>query len=192
MLGHRFVPADSDVIGVNVVGELRRRDVDRHGGALRDRDAAPGQGSRKFVEFFFFFSAKLTVPDRATIANMAPEYGATIGFFPVDAQTCAYMRQTGRTEAQVAAMEKYYRAQACFGSPRLGEIDYSQVLTLDLASITSNVAGPKRPQDRVALTELKSSFAEALRKPAVEGGSVPRRPEGAGNADVARPLTATS
>src|SRR5258706_11463385 len=170
MLGLPMYLLTPDVIGVNVVGELRAgvtsTDMVLHVTEMLRRAKVVG----KFVEFFGAGTAKLTVPDRATIANMAPEYGATIGFFPVDAQTCNYMRQTGRTESQVAAMETYYRAQRCFGSPRLGEVDYSQVLTLDLASITSNVAGPKRPQDRVALTELKSSFAEALRKPASEGG----------------------
>src|SRR5258706_1318250 len=190
MLGLPMYLLTPDVIGVNVVGELRAvatsTDMVLHVTEMLRRARVVG----KFVEFFGTGTARLTVPDRATIANMAPEYGATIGFFPVDAQTCAYMRETGRTEAQVAAMETYYRAQECFGSPCLGEIDYSQVLTLDLASITSNVAGPKRPQDRVALTELKSSFAEALRKPAVEGGygkpaAVPRPPDKGNGGKVA-------
>jgi aconitate hydratase len=90
----------------------------------------------KFVEFFGESVAKLTGPNRATIANMAPEYGATIGFFPIDGQTCQYFRETGRPEKQVAAVESYYRSQGCFGTIREGEVDYSQVLTLDLSSIT--------------------------------------------------------
>src|SRR4029077_6030499 len=109
----------------------------------------------KFVEFFGEDLAKLTVPDRATIANMAPEYGATVGFFPVDAQTLTYLRQTGRSEEQIAATEAYYRRQGMFGPVRFGEVDYSQVLTLDLSTVTPNVAGPKRPQDRIPLADLK-------------------------------------
>src|SRR5262249_34973676 len=124
----------------------------------------------KFVEFFGDALSRLTVPDRATIANMAPEYGATVGFFPVDAQTLTYLRQTGRSEEQVAATEAYYRAQGLFGPVRSGELDYSQVLTLDLGTIQPNVAGPKRPQDRIALTDLKDQFASLLAKPVAEGG----------------------
>lgn len=159
-----------DVVGVNVVGELKpgvmATDMVLHVTEMLRKEKVVG----KFVEYFGEGVAKLTIPDRATIANMAVEYGATIGYFPVDAQTCNYMRQTGRTEARVAAMEKYFRAQACFGGPKLGEVDYSRVLTLDLGTVTPNVAGPKRPQDRVPLTELKPRFAAALRKPTAEGG----------------------
>ncbi|MBI3939161.1 MAG: aconitate hydratase AcnA [Betaproteobacteria bacterium] len=170
MLGQPVYLLTPDVIGVNVVGGLREgvtaTDMVLHVTEMLRAAKVVG----KFVEFFGAGIAKLTVPDRATIANMAPEYGATIGYFPVDTQTCGYLRQTGRSGTQVAAMEAYFRAQGCFGAPRLGEVDYSQVLTLDLASITPAVAGPKRPQDRVPLTELKPRFEAVLRKPPAEGG----------------------
>lgn len=159
-----------DVIGVNVVGELRAG-VTSTDMVLRVTEMLrEAKVVAKFVEFFGEGVANLTIPDRATIANMAPEYGATIGYFPVDAQTCNYMRQTGRAESRVAAMEKYFRAQGCFGAPRLGDVDYSGILTLDLGSIAPSVAGPKRPQDRVPLTELKPRFAAALSAPTTEGG----------------------
>ncbi len=159
-----------DVVGVNVVGKLPAgvTSTDMVLTVTEMLRAAKVVGS--FVEFFGEGVASLTVPDRATIANMSPEYGATIGFFPVDEQTCSYLRQTGRPEAQVAAMEAYYRMQGCFGSPRLGAIDYTRVLTLDLASIAPSVAGPKRPQDRVALAELKPRFEAALRGDIANGG----------------------
>ncbi len=187
MLGQPVYLLTPDVIGVNVVGELRAgvtsTDMVLHVTEMLRAAGVVG----KFVEFFGEGTAQLTVPDRATIANMAPEYGATIGFFPVDAQTCTYLRQTGRAEAQVAAMEKYFRAQGCFGAPRPGAIDYTQVLTLDLAAIESCVAGPKRPQDRVPLAELKSRFAAALRKPPADGGygkaAAASRPARAGDAE---------
>ncbi|MBI4189962.1 MAG: aconitate hydratase AcnA [Betaproteobacteria bacterium] len=177
-----------DVIGVNVVSELRAgvtsTDMVLHVTEMLRAAKVVG----KFVEFFGEGVAKLTVPDRATIANMAPEYGATIGYFPVDAQTCTYMRQTGRDAATVAAMEAYFRAQGCFGAPRLGEIDYTNVLTLDLGTITPSVAGPKRPQDRVPLAELKPRFATALRKSPAEGGygKTASTPRDAGADNIAR------
>jgi aconitate hydratase len=124
----------------------------------------------KFVEFFGEDLSKLTVPDRATISNMAPEYGATVGFFPVDAQTLAYLRQTARPEAQVAATEAYYRLQGCFGPISPGDIDYSQVVKLDLSTIQPNVAGPKRPQDRIPLSSLKSKFESLVKAPVSDGG----------------------
>ena len=133
---------------------------------IRDRAKVVG----KFVEFFGEDVAKLTVPDRATLSNMSPEYGATVGFFPVDAQTIAYLRQTGRPESQIAATEAYYKLQGCFGPVKPGEVDYSQVLTLDLATIEPNVAGPKRPQDRIPLSGLKAKFEKLVKAPVAEGG----------------------
>ncbi|OGA45161.1 MAG: aconitate hydratase 1 [Betaproteobacteria bacterium RIFCSPLOWO2_12_FULL_62_13] len=190
VLGQPVYMLTPDVIGVNVVGELRAG-VTATDMVLYVTEMLRGaKVVAKFVEFFGDGVAGLTIPDRATIANMAPEYGATIGFFPVDAQTCSYMRQTGRSEAQVAAMETYFRAQGCFGAPRLDEIDYTQVLTLDLASITPGVAGPKRPQDRVPLAELKAQFEAALQKPPAARGygkAAPTRLRGrdAGNTNKA-------
>ena len=124
----------------------------------------------KFVEFFGVGAATLSVPDRATIANMAPEYGATMGFFPVDDATVDYLRFTGRSDAEVEAFAAYFKAQGLYGMPLAGEIGYSKTLSLDLASIRPSVAGPKRPQDRIELSQLKSKFAELFAKPVAENG----------------------
>ncbi|HEY0136404.1 MAG TPA: aconitate hydratase, partial [Nannocystis sp.] len=119
----------------------------------------------KFVEFFGEGAASLSVTDRATLGNMAPEYGATMGFFPVDEKTCAYLRDTGRSEAQVDAVRQYHVAQGMFGMPADGELDYSARVELDLSTIEPSVAGPKRPQDRIALGQLGSKFNELLHSP---------------------------
>jgi aconitate hydratase len=124
----------------------------------------------KFVEFFGEGAAQLTVPDRAPIANMAPEYGATIGFFPFDEKTCDYLLGTARTEEQVVALRNYYQAQGLFGMPRLGDIDYSQVLELDLSGVRPSIAGPKRPQDRIPLPEVKKRFTELFQAPVDKNG----------------------
>ena len=124
----------------------------------------------KFVEFYGEGAANLSVTDRATIANMAPEYGATMGFFPIDEETCLYLKATGRSDQHVDAVRNYYTAQGMFGIPRKGECDYSSLLELDLADIRPSVAGPKRPQDRIELPNLKEQFAALLRKPTSEGG----------------------
>jgi aconitate hydratase len=124
----------------------------------------------KFVEFFGEGAASLSVPDRATIGNMSPEYGATIGFFPADEVTVAYMRATGRSENDVQAFEAYWKAQGMFGMPRPGAIDYSQMVELDLATVRPSVAGPKRPQDRIALSELGMRFDALLTRPVADGG----------------------
>jgi aconitate hydratase len=142
VLGQPVYMLTPDVIGVNLTGELRAgvtsTDMVLHVTEMLRKAKVVG----KFVEFFGAGIAKLTVPDRATIANMAPEYGATVGFFPIDAQTLNYLRQTGRPEEQIAATEAYYKAQGLFGPDNAGEIEYSDVLTLDLSSIAPNVAGP--------------------------------------------------
>ena len=124
----------------------------------------------KFVEFFGAGAASLKVPDRATLANMAPEYGATMGFFPVDDKTLDYFRGTGRTDAEIDALEAYFKAQGLFGMPADGSIDYSQTLELDLASVMPSLAGPKRPQDRIGLERVKSTFTGLYAKPAAENG----------------------
>ncbi|MBV9947703.1 MAG: aconitate hydratase AcnA, partial [Myxococcales bacterium] len=118
----------------------------------------------KFVEFFGDGLAQLPLADRATIANMAPEYGATCGIFPVDAETLRYLRFTGRSEAQVALVERYCKQQGIFHAPGAPEAEYSDVLHLDLGSIVPSLAGPTRPQDRVKLNESKASFRSALEK----------------------------
>jgi aconitate hydratase len=124
----------------------------------------------KFVEFFGEGAAALPVTDRATIANMAPEYGATMGFFPVDEATCQYFAATGRKAAQVDLIRAYYQAQGLFGIPKAGEIDYSQTLSLDLSTVEPSVAGPKRPQDRIALSAIETTFDTLMQKPKAEGG----------------------
>jgi aconitate hydratase len=124
----------------------------------------------KFVEYFGEGAASLSLTDRATIANMAPEYGATMGFFGVDEETCNYLKATGRPEAHVDAFRNYFKAQGLFGVPREGEIEYSQVLELDLSTIAPNVAGPKRPQDRIELPTLKDKFLDLLQRPASDNG----------------------
>src|SRR5256884_1159429 len=124
----------------------------------------------KFVEFYGEGAASLPVPDRATIGNMSPEYGATIGYFPVDKESVAYLRATGRSDEQCAAFENYFRAQKMFGIPRKGEIDYSVDLELNLADVQPGVAGPKRPQDRINLPALGETFRSLLQKPVKDGG----------------------
>src|SRR5437867_9962472 len=123
----------------------------------------------KFVEFFGEGAASLPVPERATIANMAPEYGATMGYFPVDELSCQYMLATGRARDKVAAMRAYFQAHQMFGIPKKGECDYTQVLELDLGSVRPSVAGPKRPQDRIELPKLKEVFYKILQEPAPSG-----------------------
>jgi len=170
VLGQPVYMLTPDVVGVHVTGQLpagvTSTDLVLHVTEMLRQAKVVG----KFVEFFGEDIAKLTVPDRATISNMSPEYGATVGFFPVDAQTIAYLRQTGRPENQIAATEAYYKLQGCFGPVKPGEVDYSQVLKLDLATIQPNVAGPKRPQDRIALASLKSKFESLLKAPVSDGG----------------------
>ena len=169
-LGQPVYMLTPDVVGVHVVGALKpgvtATDMVLQVTEMLRKQKVVG----KFVEFFGEGVANLTVPDRATISNMSPEYGATVGYFPVDKQTLRYFRQTGRPEAQVAATEAYYRLQGIFGAAKPGEVDYSQVLVLDLSTIVPNVAGPKRPQDRVPLAELKARFDALLTAPIAEGG----------------------
>ncbi len=124
----------------------------------------------KFVEFFGEGTTSLSVPDRATIANMAPEYGATMGFFPVDDATIDYLRATGRTDAEIDAFQAYFKAQSLFGVPRAADIDYTKLVKLDLGTIRPSVAGPKRPQDRIELGGLKSKFTDLYSRNVAENG----------------------
>jgi aconitate hydratase A / 2-methylisocitrate dehydratase len=170
MLGQPVYFLTPDVVGVELKGRLPE------GATATDLVLTVTEMLRKekvvgkFVEFFGEGAATLSVPDRATIGNMAPEYGATMGFFPVDAATVDYLRATGRSEQALAAFETYCKAQNLFGMPRAGDIDYTKTLTLDLASITPSVAGPKRPQDRIELPKLATRFAELFSKPVGENG----------------------
>jgi aconitate hydratase len=119
----------------------------------------------KFVEFFGEGTASLTLPDRATIGNMAPEYGATMGFFPVDGATIEYFKGTGRTKDEIDAFEAYFKAQGLFGIPKAGDIDYTTVVELDLSTVTPSLAGPKRPQDRIEIGKVKAQVTALFSKP---------------------------
>src|SRR5271165_4905959 len=116
----------------------------------------------KFVEFYGTGLSSLSLPDRATIANMAPEYGATMGFFPVDSETLSYLRFTGRSETRVRLVEEYAKAQGIFRTDATPDPMYTDKLELDLASVEPTLAGPKRPQDRVPLRQSKASFEKSL------------------------------
>jgi aconitate hydratase len=170
MLGQPVYFLTPDVIGVNLTGSLREG-VTATDLVLRVTEMLrQAKVVGKFVEFHGAGATSLSVTDRATIANMAPEYGATMGFFPVDEETCIYLKATGRPDEQVEAVRNYYTAQGMFGIPQSGECNYSKVLDLDLASISPGVAGPKRPQDRIELSNLKNRFVDLLQKPINEGG----------------------
>jgi aconitate hydratase len=170
MLGQPVYFLTPDVVGVHLKGKLREgvtaTDLVLTVTELLRKQKVVG----KFVEFFGAGTAALTVPDRATLANMAPEYGATMGFFPVDEITVNYMRNTGRTNDEVDAFESYFKAQNLFGIPQAGDIDYSSVVELDLNSIEPSLAGPKRPQDRIALSKMKETFNTLFSKPVTENG----------------------
>jgi aconitate hydratase len=170
MLGQPIYFLTPDVVGVHMTGQLRE------GVTATDLALTVTQMLRqakvvgKFVEFFGPGAAALPVVDRATIANMAPEYGATMGFFPIDAECVNYLRATGRSEDHCRLYENYYKAQGLWGIPKKGEIAYSQELELDLASVVPSVAGPKRPQDRIELPKLKDNFIGTFSKPITENG----------------------
>lgn len=170
MLGQPVYFLTPDVVGVNLTGKLRE------GVTATDLVLTVTEMLRKakvvgkFVEFFGDGAASLSLPDRATIANMAPEYGATMGFFPVDDATLQYFRNTGRTDSEIQAFETYFKAQGLYGMPHKGDIDYSEELQFDLDSIVPSLAGPKRPQDRIALGDLKSTFTTLFSQPVAENG----------------------
>ena len=170
MLGQPVYFLTPEVVGVHLTGQLREgvtaTDLALHITQMLRAQKVVG----KFVEFYGAGAASLPLPDRATVGNMAPEYGATTGYFPVDAESVNYLRATGRTEEQCVAFENYFRAQNMFGMPRQGDIDYSVNLELDLALVQPSVAGPKRPQDRVNLPELGAVFRSLLEKPLKDGG----------------------
>jgi aconitate hydratase len=170
MLGQPVYFLTPDVVGVNLTGKLPEgctaTDLVLTITEMLRKEKVVG----KFVEFFGEGTASLSLPDRATIANMAPEYGATMGFFPVDDVTVDFMRATGRTDAEVENFEAYFKAQELFGTPKAGQIDYTKSLSLDLSSIKPSLAGPKRPQDRIELASMKKSFTELFSKPVAENG----------------------
>jgi aconitate hydratase len=170
MLGQPVYMLTPDVVGFELTGRLRE------GCTATDLVLTVTEILRKhkvvgkFVEFFGEGTRTLAVPDRATIGNMAPEYGATMGFFPIDEKTIDYYRGTGRSKEQIDALEGYFRAQGLFGVPLAGEVDYTQVVRLDLGQVTPSLAGPKRPQDRIELGNVASNFASLFSKPSAENG----------------------
>ncbi|KUZ11453.1 aconitate hydratase AcnA [Burkholderia diffusa] len=170
MLGQPVYFLTPDVVGVELKGKLREgvtaTDLVLTITEMLRKEKVVG----KFVEFFGEGTKSLSLPDRATIGNMAPEYGATMGFFPVDEKTIEYFEGTGRTKAEIAAFENYFKAQNLFGIPKAGDIDYTKTVTLDLATVAPSLAGPKRPQDRIEIGNVKSTFTELFSKPVAENG----------------------
>jgi aconitate hydratase len=170
MLGQPVYFLTPDVVGVHLSGSLREGVTATDLALTITQMLRKAKVVGKFVEFFGPGTAALPVVDRATIANMAPEYGATMGFFPIDGESVNYLRATGRSEEHCRTYENYYRAQGLFGIPKKGDVQYSTELELDLGSVVPSVAGPKRPQDRIELPNLKKEFVTAFSKPITENG----------------------
>ncbi|MEO0317631.1 MAG: aconitate hydratase [Pseudomonadota bacterium] len=170
MLGQPVYFLTPDVVGVNLTGVLREgvtaTDLVLTITEMLRKEKVVG----KFVEFFGEGTESLSLTDRATIANMAPEYGATMGFFPVDDATIEYFHGTGRTKAEIDAFQAYFKAQGLYGIPKAGEIDYTKVLKLDLSSVAPSLAGPKRPQDRIEIGNVRKTFQELFAKPVADNG----------------------
>ncbi|MEX3840371.1 aconitate hydratase AcnA [Paraburkholderia sp. BR10882] len=170
MLGQPVYFLTPDVVGVELKGKLREgctaTDLVLTITEMLRKEKVVG----KFVEFFGEGTASIGVPDRATIGNMAPEYGATMGFFPVDEKTIDYFKGTGRTPAEIEAFANYFKAQDLFGVPKAGDIDYTKTLVLDLGTVAPSLAGPKRPQDRIEIGNVKSTFTDLFSKPVAENG----------------------
>ena len=170
MLGQPVYFLTPDVVGVNLTGVLREgvtaTDLVLTITEMLRKEKVVG----KFVEFFGEGTQSLSLTDRATIANMAPEYGATMGFFPVDEATIDYFHGTGRTKAEIDAFASYFKAQGLFGIPKVGDIDYSNTVELDLSKVAPSLAGPKRPQDRIEIGHVKDTFRDLFAKPVAENG----------------------
>src|SRR4051794_40818989 len=170
MLGQPVYFLTPDVVGFEFSGRLREgvtaTDLVLTVTEILRREKVVG----KFVEFFGAGVESLSVPDRATMANMAPEYGATMGFFPVDDKTIEYFQGTGRTAAEIELFQAYFKAQGMYGMPRAGQIDYSKVVRLDLGTVTPSLSGPRRPQDRIEIGHVKDQFTSLFSKPPAENG----------------------
>ncbi len=162
MLGQPVYFLTPDVVGVNLKGTLNEGVTATDLVLTLTEMLRKAKVVGKFVEYFGEGAASLALADRATIGNMSPEYGATMGFFPFDEESANYMRLTGRTDEQVETVSNYYEAQGLFGIPRKGQLDYSKELELDLGTVKASVAGPKRPQDRIELMNLKHTFINNL------------------------------
>lgn len=170
MLGQPVYFLTPDVVGFELTGKLREgvtaTDLVLYVTNILRQEKVVG----KFVEFFGPGAASIPVPDRATIGNMAPEYGATMGFFPVDEKTIEYFKGTGRKDAEIERFEAYYKAQGLFGMPAVGALHYTKTVKLDLGTVTPSLAGPKRPQDRIDLGQLSTKFSELYSKPIEANG----------------------
>ncbi len=176
MLGQPVYILTPDVVGVHLKGKLHPACTATDLVLTVTEMLRKAKVVGKFVEFFGEGTESLSVTDRATLGNMAPEYGATMGFFPVDERTLEYFRGTGRSDEAVDALASYYKAQGLFGIPKKGAIDYSEELELDLSSVYPSLAGPKRPQDRIDLDKVKDSFTRLFSKPVAENGFA-KKPE---------------
>jgi aconitate hydratase len=170
MLGQPLYMLMPEVVGMKLVGKLSpgatATDL-----VLRVTEILRKEGVvNKFVEFFGEGMSRMSLADRATIANMAPEYGATMGFFPVDGETLNYMRRTGRTKDEIELVERYCKEQGLFRLDGASDLTYTKTLSLDLSTVEPSMAGPKRPQDRVPLRTVKASFSKALTAPIAERG----------------------
>jgi aconitate hydratase len=170
MLGQPVYFLTPDVVGFELTGRMREGVTATDLVLTVTEILRKAKVVGKFVEFFGEGTRSLALPDRATIGNMAPEYGATMGFFPVDEKTIAYFKGTGRTKTEIEAFEAYFRAQGLFGVPDAGDIDYSEVLYLDLGDVTPSLAGPKRPQDRIEIGQVKSRFTQLFSQGAADNG----------------------
>ena len=170
MLGQPVYFLTPDVVGFELTGQLREgvtaTDLVLTVTEILRRHKVVG----KFVEFYGEGARTLPLPDRATISNMAPEYGATMGFFPVDERTMDYFRGTGRKKSECEALESYFKAQGLFGIHSAGAVDYSETVHLDLGDVTPSLAGPKRPQDRIELGNVSNQFRSLFSKPSAENG----------------------
>ncbi|MCC2684592.1 MAG: aconitate hydratase, partial [Paenibacillaceae bacterium] len=192
MLGQPLYFVTPEVVGFKLTGSLRE------GATATDLALTVTQMLRKkgvvgkFVEFYGSGLSNISLADRATIANMAPEYGATVGYFPVDAETLSYLRGTGRDEEQVALVEAYYKAQNMFRTDNTPDPVFSDTISLDLSTVVPSLAGPKRPQDRVELTAMKSSFNDVLRAPVEKGGFALSEDKVAQSVEVKHPNGETS
>ena len=170
MLGQPVYFLTPDVVGMELTGRLREG-VTATDLVLTVTEILRKQGVvGKFVEFCGEGTRTLSLPDRATIGNMAPEYGATMGFFPVDEKTVEYFKGTGRTKSEIEAFESYFRAQGMFGVPLAKDIDFTQLVKLDLSTVTPSLSGPKRPQDRIELGKVKSKFTQLYSAGAADNG----------------------
>jgi aconitate hydratase len=170
MLGQPVYFLTPDVVGVHLTGSVKEGVTATDVVLTLTQMLRKAKVVGKFVEFFGPGSASLSLVDRATIANMAPEYGATMGFFPIDGECSNYLRATGRSEEHISLYESYYKAQGLWGMPAKGDIDYSESLELDLGTVVPSLAGPKRPQDRIELQNIKGEFTKAFGKPVTENG----------------------